>query len=255
MAKMIDDLTRRREAVEDFERRIAKGQIRFAVCNSQGKHSGVWCAWGQNSEYYIGAHSVLGTIKVSLHSSGCCRIARTKQHMKLLADQGLAPPRREFVEWRRAATPESGAVHVVSVLFPLDYLHLDAPVGTPRRPLIVFGASQLGHAVEFGFFYSRTPEAEMAAKFSRIGKPLFRTSLNNGDSVSIVTRVVEFDSSILPRPEVLNAAGLGEINHDALPEPGATESNLTATFWNSPKDGESLRLIEIGGVSIQRGKD
>jgi hypothetical protein len=104
-----------------------------------------------------------------------------------------------------------------------------------------------------GFFYSRAPEAELQAKFSRIGTPLFRTTLNNGESVSIVTRVVEFDPAILPGPERLNAAGLREINYDALPPAGETESNLTATFWNTPNEGGSLQLIEIGGVSIKRG--
>ena len=39
--------------------------------------------------------------------------------------------------------------------------------------------------------------------------------------------------------------------HDrsAFLEPGAVERDLTTTFWNSPKDGESLRVIEIGGVT------
>ena len=29
-------------------------------------------------------------------------------------------------------------------------------------------------------------------------------------------------------------------------------SGLTAMFWNTPKDGESLMLYEVGGVSLRR---
>jgi hypothetical protein len=37
--------------------------------------------FGTKSDYYIGARSVFGSIKISLHESGVCRLALTEKHM------------------------------------------------------------------------------------------------------------------------------------------------------------------------------
>ena len=62
---------------ENLERTASKDKIRFAVCRVDGKHSVVWAAWGRGDDFYFGARSVLGAIKVSLHASGIGRIAFT----------------------------------------------------------------------------------------------------------------------------------------------------------------------------------
>lgn len=240
------------EIVDDLERRIAKNNIRFGVCRKDGKHSGIWTAFGHNGDYYIGARSIMGSTKISLHASGVCRLALTETQMKLLAAQGLEQPTdRAFVKWRRATTPASGAVHVASVLFPLDYLHLEAPQTTAKKPIFLFEASEPGHAVEFGFFFSRMPMADLEKKLVRIGKPLFRSDLDNGESVSMVVRLVEFDPSVLPTTDQLNKAGLRLLNRGALPKAGTEERGLTAALWNKPDDGESLRILEISGVTLK----
>jgi hypothetical protein len=244
------------EIVDDLERRIAKDNIRFGVCRKDGKHSGIWTAFGSSKgDYYIGARSIMGSTKISLHASGVCRLALTETQMKLLDAQDLEQPTdRAFVKWRRATTPASGAVHVASVLFPLDYLHLNAPQGTAKKPIFLFEASEPGHAVEFGFF-SRMPTAALEQKLVRIGKPLFRTDLDNGESVSMVVRLVEFDPNVLPTSDRLNKGRRLLLDGDALPEPGTEEHGLTAALWNKPKDRETLRIIEIGGITLARAPE
>ena len=131
------------------------GHFRFAVRGPKG-HSGTWTAFGRGNEYYIGARAVMGSTKVSLHGSGVCRVALTDQHYRMLPAQGLLQPLdRAFVKWRRLETPERGAVHVASVIFPSDHLVLPEPSGTYRKPLLFFGEAPLGKAAEFGFFFSR----------------------------------------------------------------------------------------------------
>jgi hypothetical protein len=46
-------------------------------------------AFGPKSDYYFGARSVIGDIKISLHESGLCRIALNEVRAKTLVAQGL----------------------------------------------------------------------------------------------------------------------------------------------------------------------
>ena len=152
-----------RDFVEDLERRVAEGPIRLSVCSSSGRHSGTWSAVGNGSEYYIGARSIFGNMKISLHSSRICRVAMTDRQSKFLLEQGLMQPGEDkaFFKWNRAPTRETGAVHVVSLLFPIAHLHGEAVFGSPKKPLFKFEApDDPTSAVEFGFFYSRLPPQE-----------------------------------------------------------------------------------------------
>jgi hypothetical protein len=108
----------------------------------------------------------------------------------------------------------------------------------------------VGKAVEFGFYFSREKGPELEQKLSRIGKPLFATYLDNGDVVSMVTRVVDFDSKTLPSPKKLKGAGMTLLN--TLQEPGASLANCTAILWNDPATIGMLQAIESGGVTITR---
>src|SRR5262245_15016198 len=68
----------RRAFVDNYERRILKDKIRLNAChrdNRESGHSGVWCAWSHRNDYYLGARSILGSMKISLHASGICRVA------------------------------------------------------------------------------------------------------------------------------------------------------------------------------------
>jgi hypothetical protein len=120
------------------------GQIRLCACSPSGRHSGTWMAFESGSDFYIGARSTFGRMKISLHASGICRVAMTKRQSKFLIEQGLMQPDddRAFFKWRRAATKETGAVHVVSLIFPIAHMHREAALGSPKKPL----RPRCGHA-------------------------------------------------------------------------------------------------------------
>jgi hypothetical protein len=137
---------------------------------------------------------------------------------------------------------------VVSLIFPTDYLRLPAPELVPGKTVLPIEAAPRGKAIEFGFFFSREADASVKPKFLQIGMPLVQTHLLNGETVWVVARETEFDRMDIPSEE----RWAGDVRfHDraARLEPGAVERDLTTTFWNSPKDGQSLRVIEIGGVT------
>jgi hypothetical protein len=181
----------------------------------------------------------------------------TEAQYGLLCARGLLAPGddRAFIKWRRAPTPEHGGVHVASLIFPINYLHLDAAVGSSKKPLFQFEAPHdPTQAVEFGFVYSREPIDVLEQKLMKIGKPLFRTGLDNGESVSVVVRLTDFDPAVLPSQDKLNNGGLRVLSPENMPEPGGERSNLTAALWNKPEDGGTLQVIEVGGVTMRRNK-
>jgi hypothetical protein len=247
------DNKREPEALEEFIERINSTNLRFAVGNSSCGFSSVWTAFGNRSDYYIGARPAMGSTKISLHASGICRVALTDKQFNALEAEGLTqPPDRAMIKWRRAKTPETGAVHIASVIFPTDYLSItEEPRGTHKKPLLIFEAAPPGQAVEFGFFYSYEDEVSMEKRYARIGQSIVCTTLDNGERVTILVRITEFDRACLPSQDQADKAPGLILSKDVF----NTErelSNLTATFWNDPKDGETLRLVEIGGMKLRR---
>jgi hypothetical protein len=251
-----DDRTKALQAfIEHYEARMMRRdfQFRFAVGSPEQGYSTVWGAWAWGNEFYIAARAMMGSTKISLHQSGNCRLAINEEKWKELAARGLPlPDDRAFTKWKRKPTPEAGAVHVASVLFPTDYLrNAAAPQGTAKRPLKLFTPAPPGGAVEVSFFYSREASETLEAKFAKLCLPLLRVTLDNGESVSIMVRKTEFDNKFLPPPEKLEKLS-GPV-HIEMPA-GTEMSDLTAAVWNSPvEDGTGTLIIaEIGGVALRR---
>jgi hypothetical protein len=240
-----------KRAVEELGQKLARNGLRFAIGRPGSAHSDIWCAFWEKkkNDYYIGARSTFGSTKISLHASGICRLALTEQHITLLRRQGIAPPDdRALVKWRRLPAPENGAHLAVVLVFPTDNLHLDDPAWKDSsKPLLLFESAASGKAVEIGFFYSREAKETLEPRFMEIGKPLFYTDLDNGEFVWLVAREADFDSTIIPMGEQFNGTGL----LDAMPI-GSERHRLNAILWNAPKDGEPLRIIEIGGITVAR---
>jgi hypothetical protein len=236
---------------------IGKEPFRFVVGTHGGSHSAVWnIVADKKNDYYIGNRGFFRLTKISLHQSRICKVALTNEHVNGLKEQGLdAPDDKASVTWRRVPAPVEDAVHVVSLIFPTDYLRLPAPELPPGDLVLSIEAAPLRKAIEVGFFFSREADVPVKPKFLQIGMPLVLTRLLNGETVWVVAREAEFDRMSIPSEE----RWAGNVRfHDraAFLEPGAVETDLITTFWNSPKDGECLRVIEIGGVtaSVRAGK-
>jgi hypothetical protein len=239
----------------DFERRLVKDKVRFAIGGPDERFSGVWVHWHHKSDFYIGARSILGSMKISLHKSRRCRIAMTERHYATASQHGLSVPNdRAFVKWERLEAPSEGAHLAVVLAFPTDFLRLEAPAGTKKKPLLLLESARPGKAVEIGFFLSREAKATLEPKFLAIGKPLFFTNLENSESVWMVAREAEFDTACLPSAEKLNSSGGHLLDPNAFPTAGVPRTNLNAILWNAPQTGEPLRVIEIGGVTAIRNK-
>ena len=54
-----------------MQRIAPKGLLRFALGIAEGNHPSSWAMWGHKSDFYLGARSVLGSIKISLHKTEC----------------------------------------------------------------------------------------------------------------------------------------------------------------------------------------
>jgi hypothetical protein len=187
--------------VESFMQRLIRTNFRFAVGSVETGYSTQWAAFGTSNEYYIGARHAMGSSKLSLHQSGICRVAMTEKHFHSLSGDGLTqPPDRALIKWKRAPTPDIGAAHVVSIIFPTEFLKSpNEPQGTPKKPLIIFGAAPPGKAVEIGFFYSREDSATLGPKLLEIGQPIICTQLDDREMITVVARVADLIAACCPR--------------------------------------------------------
>jgi hypothetical protein len=241
------------ETFEQFTDRINRANFRFAVGHPSRGFSTVWTAFGNRDDYYIGSRSFMGSQKVSLHTSGICRVALTSRQYDMLAEQGLPQPAdRAATKWQRPRTPRTGAAHVASIIFPTDYLRImDEPKGTRKKPLFIFEPAPPGQAIEFGIFYSREDEAAMEERYRQIGQAIVHTTLEGGEQVTVVARISSFDQAWLPLPAQMNTTR-GNIISRAVLDTSGDLPNLTATLWNESGDGGTLKLVEIGGASLKR---
>jgi hypothetical protein len=240
------------DQVADFVRRLNRTNFRFAVGSDEVGYSSPWTAFGTGNEYYIGARRAMGSSKISLHQSGIGRVALTEKHFNALRGDGLIqPPGRALVKWKRSPTPDIGAVHVASIIFPTEFLKLPEPQATQKKPLIIFGAAPLEKAVEIGFFYSREDPATLEPKLLQIGRPIVCTTLDNGEMITVVAREADFDRAVLPSQDKLDKSP-GNILSKHVHAIESEMTNLTGMFWNAPGDGKTLMLIEVGGISLRR---
>lgn len=244
------DIADRAAIVANLERKIAKGKLRFAAVSTGGGHSGVWSAWNTKSEFYLGARGMLGNTKISLHKSGHCRLAITDQAARSIDPKALPPGGdRAFIKWSRPPAPEQGAHLAVTVTFPTNYLHLPAPEGSAKKPLLIFEA-RTGKAAQFGFFFSREEPATLEPKFLAIGKPIFHWGMPNGEAVWLVAREADFDPAVIPDAPAWTR-NMRVLDPTGIPAPGAEQRNLNAVLWNAPGEGDPLQIIEIGGLAIR----
>lgn len=75
---------------------------------------------------------------------------------------------------------------------------------TIKKPWIPVPAAPAGKAVEIWFCYSREPVNTLEPKLLQFGIPLAWTDLQNGDTVWMIGREIDFDATVLPSDEILN---------------------------------------------------
>jgi hypothetical protein len=233
------------EQIASFEKGFGK-KVRFVAEAADGRQSAIWSTWANGSDYYLGARWVLKSMKISLHASGRCRIALSDKLIEDMTAKGMpAPADRALVKWNRAATPEVGAICVLSVAFPAARLHMKGQTGSVSKPLLRVGLGPDDQAVQLGIFYTREPREVVDQKFCAVGKPTFVTHLDNGDDVWMVFRAAEYDLAAIPTAEQL-AQSTGFSTCPAA-DFGNVE-DLAGLIWEQPTDGQPMHVAEIGKI-------
>jgi hypothetical protein len=237
-----------------LEKSIAKKGARFAVGEPGGRSSSVWRARPDGNDLYIAPRGI--TTKISLHETGICRLALDRGHFDFAVEQGLmlSEEDRALMKWRRPPAPDLGVSLAVVLVFPTSFLGLHDPTSTAQKPLFLFEPAAQGRAVEIGFFYSREPAITLEPKFLEFGKPTFRFDLDNGETVWMVAWPADFDPTVLPSTKKINAGASRLLDPDAFAGIGVKRQNLNGLFWAPPADGEAMRIIEIGGITMKRNR-
>lgn len=231
--------------------------LRFAVGDDDALWSSIWIAFGGangRSDYYVSVRGQTGAVKVSLHALGACQIAFDKEsgYWDRLVASGLAPTAdRAITSWQRTPTPEMGMCHALSIFFPTDLMRLRRPHPRrkPGKKLFLLEPAPPGHAVEWGFFYSRQHPQEFLANLRSAGVPVGFVELPSGEYVTNVARHVPFDATVIP---AFAAWPNGRPLTRQLPASGETLRGLSAFVCNEPKVGQVGQIVQITGLELRR---
>lgn len=230
-------------------------KIRFCVVDSEQRAiSDLWFIHSHGDSIYVAPQKLGGQLKLSLHptgraADGCdCQFGHPRDHADYQAARGFKPMRP--LRWTRRATPEVGAIHVLSILFPTDYLGRATQPENDGKPKFGLTAAPAGYAVEAGLFISRQGPDVMEQAFVRMGGlPLTCTDLPNGEFVSLVVRQRPFDdiSEELAKLKTIPPTPLS-----GAPLPGESLEGRALMVGEPPKNGEAFQLVEVGPLTIRR---
>lgn len=103
------------------ERVLAKSpkkKLRFGVGDGGRLYSEIWTLWNNRSDVYLTSKAFGGRIKLSLHQSGVCQYAFSKDFWE--ANSGVFESGfkdRTWHRWRRPYAAKDKLVHVATVIF------------------------------------------------------------------------------------------------------------------------------------------
>jgi hypothetical protein len=240
-----------KEDLERYESQI-RSKFRFAIEAEGGRCSRPWCIWSRKDDVYIASSGIGGQLKLSLHSKGYCQLAMTSEYYRSLPPIIKSKlPGRVIEKWQRPATPEHGAIHVLSLLFPTNFLTGPQLKGSHGKPLTLFPAAPSGHALELGVFYSQEEPQQLGERFGLIGIPFLWVALTGGEHVSIVLRSRVFDGAPLggERHVGSDIRPLGETLGQMTK--GQKLSDLTALVALH-STSEARIFAEVSGVSLTK---
>lgn len=232
---------------EELERRLDQAfakRIRIVAENSRGKFSSSWIFWGRKNDFYFGAKSISGAIKVSLHENGHGYVGYDKGYLARKREEGIVIPAKTAREWALPVPGERGAVLAASLILPADYCYGDPLSDQARKNTLVLSIED-GSQLEVGVFLSREHPKSLESKLGKVGTPIFAITLDNSVHISLVFRSRQFDRAVLPSEEQTARARAQMLTTQPMPE---NSEVLNAIFWDAPEDGGALRVTDVGGV-------
>lgn len=110
-------------------------RLRFVVGSIEGPWSPTFVAWANQGkgDVYLSARSMAGDLKVSLHESGECALALTREHLK---KQNLPVQQRARETWTPVGMGAPGFSRALSIVIPPTELRTFAP--PPKKAPVVF---------------------------------------------------------------------------------------------------------------------
>lgn len=224
--------------------------LRFYIADEDGRpRSSLWRAFCHKDDVYVAPRILGGSLKLSIHRDGNCQYGTTGPYFQKAKERGI----EEFpslTRWRRPPTPEAGAVHLASILFPTDFLR-STTVATPTKLKFALPLAPPGHALEVMMFYANI-EPSLAEQMLRDrGITAFSyMTLLCGEIAILAARQVPFEAEFIP--DLKKAAGQMRPLLGA-PALGEKMSGLHAVLMHKkPSDGEAVHLAEINGFTVGR---
>jgi hypothetical protein len=210
--------------------------FRFGVEGGNGLFSNIWFVQRKNDDLYIGSRNSRGTTKISLHSTGVCHV------------KGNCLGTVETISrWKRIATPNEGVAHVLSVIFPTDFLNSWKKLGVTSqvKTVTTISVAPTGSSMEFGIFYSRQSPVAIEGLFEKNGFPIANARLSCGDYVYVVVRQASFDKALIP-------LGPNSVKNTfvELPTFGIL-SKFDAIYWNAPIDENMVAFVNLEGLNLK----
>lgn len=224
--------------------------LRFYIADEHDRpRSSLWRAFCHGDDVYLAPRKIGGALKLSIHRDGNCQYGTTRHYVQKARAQGIDafPP---LARWRRPPTPESGAFHVASILFPTDFLR-SRTIARPTKLKFAIPLAPLGHAIEVMVFYaSAEPSlAEQALRERGITAFSYMTLLC-GEIAILAARQVPFEAEFIPDLKSMAGQMRPLLGAPAL---GEKMSGLHAVLMHKkPVDGEAIHLAEINGISVGR---
>jgi hypothetical protein len=217
--------------------------LRFGIKREDGYISNIWRLWiTLSGDVYLTTRGSGGIEKYSFHQSGICRRAFTREHgtPTVMSD-------RAMFKWIRASTPpmnNGGASRVAWLAFPTAYLSRLSEMD--GKEIIWIPAAPSEGATYLELCYTFETENTVMTSFHSNGRHLVSyTPLPSGEAFFLNYYHADWENKDLRSP-----AAKGSIFPDLLfsaDDPRDTGRPVRIQFGTIPKDGDALRLQELGG--------
>lgn len=228
-------------------------RIRFAVRATPDKCSAAWVIFSHGDDIYVGNRALSGVVKTSLHKDRNCHVAIEDRVARQIRAQGGQLSDRHHVRWQRNVTPAIGAVHVLSVYFPTQFLWKPEPKQEPGKTIDLLRAAPLGEMLEVAIFYARVAEAQAIASFARGGYPLYSMALSTGETAWTVVRYRPFDPRIVPDPRSAQRFARTYSRRALAMQPGERMEGLTALVCFDPVPPQNTVIVmEVGPMTLTK---
>lgn len=176
-----------------------------------GPRSQLWRIWhgDNNSDVYVGARSVAGEVRVSLHESGKYRLAFTNKHQ--MRPDALIPlgADRAKHKWGRPAEFVPGLTRAFAIEIPAAELRTPKSPDPLKKPAMWLAPPPEGHQVEIDLFLAlQMKPGSWPGQRALKTQLLYQAQLTNGEELVITAGYALTENSRAARIEAYKREAL-----------------------------------------------